>query len=1507
MIKKVFEILAHLNPQSSFGIFISVCGLILLIGVSQSFGQILVTNETGFVQASWGSSYGSLEDVSTPDNGGVAYFFVSNENTAQPDAITQVRFHVAGTYYEPEGMRIWPPVMNAKGQGNNISTVTVKGLTSPFKEGHAVTMEVETSNGHSYVLPYTLFATPELRIGNVLISHSGNDLYVYLRNTSTTNTYQINQLLMNELQYTIGASSGIEIVGGNNLISPKQIGIIKITNPFPLNICYPLALRINATNTTTQSQIWASAGIRLTETEFPLGTWSSSLFNPDQENYVKKIRSIALNSNHGPGEPANMQYAANDYFMRTVWEPNFGDPMNPANAIPVIQAHSQANYVHVWSVDDEPDLHSKPIAEELQKNQTYWENDPNTPSYVNLCTQKKYQRYGWMTDVVAMDHYAAADAPNVIPMTWTPVVGRTGKIEEAISYTEYLKFNTEPRRMWAWCQLASSVWGVQPKDYSVNYQFWAHVMCGAKGIHWFCVKQTTDEDYTEQWNESVKLTNQINQIKNLCLFGEMADVVTRSTTNVKSRALIGEDAMVVVVVNNNIDFSYNVLQLKWNSSISNQDYWIEVTVPEWIPVEQIYRVSASGKITDNGVQHMGGRTYRINTPDNIYKESHVFVIGKNDITPPETPSPVIISDNPNSNNYTFSWEEPWDNTGVMGYYVYRNGSLIADVRGPVYDVVNGPDICENAIWTFVAYDNSGNLSAPAVYTMSAPSAATSVSLSPESSCPGQSVTVAPIGGDSGAGGEWHWYKYNCDTNNGGIYLGSGNSMAITPESSLTQYAVMASSQCGSSGCFNFTIPASSTPVDAAISASETQICLGESVNISIQGGTGDPVYFCSDNGGVSWNIFSMAHEGESNFSFTPDHEGSFLVHVRNRNHCGFCWDYGTEACTAFQAVEIQVLPALSVSMSRTPTGPQCSGTQYNFYAHPAGGSGSYSYQWYLNGEQQSSTTDVFTTGLSNTQDWAITHNITVVVSDGICTASAIMTPTVYAYPSDAQAIIGNSGICPGQTELSYSIPEISFANNYIWTLPTGATGSSNTNSITVNFDENFVGGVIEVLGQNTCGTGDTAQLEIYVEETPIDATISSSQSAVCLGESIEITSSGGTGIAVYFCSDNGGNSWNVFSNAYQGLNSFTFTPEHAGTYRFHVRNMNNCGFCWDFGTEACTAFNYIDVTVNEPFTVSMTRIPTGPQCSGTAYVFYAHVTGGSGNVEYNWFVNGDMQNSHEDNLQISLFNNSAQPTTPNVTVEVIDGACSGSAFMTPTINPNPAAAENIEGNLFVCEAQSNLIYSTPPIAAATSYEWLLPQGFTGFSTSNSISLNISLGANSGILQVRGVNNCGEGEFSSVLINVNQIPETPIITLIGNVLSSNYSEGNQWYNQNGLITGATNQSFTVTEDGDYYVIVSINNCNSTQSNIITVTQTKIISSQAIDFMAYPNPVQDFLFVECYENNEKTKLIIWNTLGQILQQIEFYQSAAVDLSMYNDGMYYLQIIGNNINHTIKITKQ
>jgi len=87
----------------------------------------------------------------------------------------------------------------------------------------------------------------------------------------------------------------------------------------------------------------------------------------------------------------------------------------------------------------------------------------------------------------------------------------------------------------------------------------------------------------------------------------------------------------------------------------------------------------------------------------------------------------------------------------------------------------------------------------------------------------------------------------------------------------------------------------------------------------------------------------------------------------------------------------------------------------------------------------------------------------------------------------------------------------------------------------------------------------------------------------------------------------------------------------------------------------------------------------------------------------------------------------------------------------------PSDAGNISGpsGSLVCQGQTGIVFSVSPIPDSEIYVWAVPSGATivsGLNT-NSILVDFSNNAISGLVSVYGSNNCGNGNASDLYINV----------------------------------------------------------------------------------------------------------------------------------------------------------
>jgi photosystem II stability/assembly factor-like uncharacterized protein len=196
-----------------------------------------------------------------------------------------------------------------------------------------------------------------------------------------------------------------------------------------------------------------------------------------------------------------------------------------------------------------------------------------------------------------------------------------------------------------------------------------------------------------------------------------------------------------------------------------------------------------------------------------------------------------------------------------------------------------------------------------------------------------------------------------------------------------------------------------------------------------------------------------------------------------------------------------------------------------------------SYLWTIpNGATGTSNTNTITVNFGTT---AVSGDITVkgnnACGDGGISTLAI---TVNPLPSNAGNISGSTAVCQGQNNVTYTVPAILNATSYIWTLPMGATGTSTTNSITVDFGTSAVSGNITVKGNNSCGDGGISSLTITVNVIPATPVITQDLST--------LTSNAPAG-----------NQWYLNGSMIPGATSQSHTCIVNGDY-FDIVTLNGC-------------------------------------------------------------------------------------------------------------------------------------------------------------------------------------------------------------------------------------------------------------------------------------------------------------------------------------------------------------
>ena len=509
--------------------------------------------------------------------------------------------------------------------------------------------------------------------------------------------------------------------------------------------------------------------------------------------------------------------------------------------------------------------------------------------------------------------------------------------------------------------------------------------------------------------------------------------------------------------------------------------------------------------------------------------------------------------------------------------------------------------------------------------------------------------------------------------------------------------------------------------------------------------------------------------------------------VKAQNSCGF----GT--ISSLFAISVAAAPPAAAG-TIVGTTSSCTGTNLQFSVPPIAGvtTDTSGYVWNYTGTgatwTKSITGDTINVSFSsNATSGVLTvqgHNL-----NGYGTVSPNDSITINQYPASAGIITGNTNPCLN-TSTTYTVGTIANATAYVWTTPSGATGSSSTNSITLSFATAGIGS-ITVKGQNACGFGAVSTLADTAKSVP---TIASDPilgfAAVCQGYTnvqynLTTVIPGATSYVWTLPSgvqQTGGTAALIDTLAIDTI-KVNYVNYTTSSLILKVNGLNSCGLGTQFSTT---------ISVN-PLPVAAAAItgPT-PMCQGDSN--YYRTTAIQYATSYVWTTpTGTTYTQFTDTIKVKF---STTAVSGNITVKGSNSCGSGTiSSFAVSVSPLPNIAGAITGLASVCPGQNAVTYWVHKATNATAYQWTLPTGFTGTSTDTTITVNVSTSAVSGTVSVTPHDSCGYATAATTLaVTVNPAPAITFMTKTscsGTLFSSTPLNGT-----NGVIPTGTTYSWVI---------------------------------------------------------------------------------------------------------------
>ncbi len=274
-----------------------------------------------------------------------------------------------------------------------------------------------------------------------------------------------------------------------------------------------------------------------------------------------------------------------------------------------------------------------------------------------------------------------------------------------------------------------------------------------------------------------------------------------------------------------------------------------------------------------------------------------------------------------------------------------------------------------------------------------------------------------------------------------------------------------------------------------------------------------------------------------------------------------------------------------------------------------------------------------------------------------------------------------------------------------------------------------------------------------------------------------------------------------------------------------------------------------------------------------------------------------------------------------VTLTAIDTTNGGATFLWNTSDTTQSITVSAAGVYSViitdsntCSSQSQVtvsVYGIPNIIAgpdtgfcqSTSIQICASGGLQyswspSFGVSDTTLACPTFGPTSSITYtVTGTDANGCSSSDSVLIYLFPPPSIPVITQNIAVLTSTPAATYQWYFNSNPIGGATNQSYTPTQNGTYYVVITDTNGCSAFSATYTINDVGIAETIATGGMSvYPNPSNGSFFIATDLGGQTAALEIITMTGQVVytEQLDAARSIRKELNpQLADGTYFLQV--------------
>lgn len=467
-------------------------------------------------------------------------------------------------------------------------------------------------------------------------------------------------------------------------------------------------------------------------------------------------------------------------------------------------------------------------------------------------------------------------------------------------------------------------------------------------------------------------------------------------------------------------------------------------------------------------------------------------------------------------------------------------------------------------------------------------------------------------------------------------------------------------------------------------------------------------------------------------------------------------------------------------------------------------------------------------------------------------------------------LINNGPLCENDTLIFTAIDSTS-GILYNWTGPNNFV-STTQNPFIANVSPAATGlYTLTVFIANNCSSSSSTN--VLVKPRPANLSITTN-SPVCYGSALNFSANSTSSNVTY--------TWAGPDN----LNSFSQNVSVAFT------NFSDSGDYYLSATlNGCSAFDTIHAVVAAKPAMPSANCNTLFCAGDTLFLSANDITNG---VTYSW----TGPNGFSSTQQNPVIANTQNADSGNYIVRAVFNGCpSDPDSVTATIYQIPSDTVLSNGRAIICSNIGSIMLSAIVVQGQT-YQWYE----NGISILGATSFQ-HLATSAGSYNVHIYNLQGCSIFTnSINVTVATAP-IPVITAVGNVLSTGVYTSYQWTLNGNSIPGATNQTYTATQNGSYSVIVTDSNgCSGTTIEPYPINDLDVNGTafKNDELTIYPNPVVSLLYIEARE-----KIIVSLSSIDGKMQMQKNGTGIIDMAGMSNSVYLLKVF-NDKGTLLKVEK-